>query len=83
MSDYYFQHEPAKPGHRAGYPDYAQTRSGASWVWVAIVLVAFAALLGLGVSGAGDQPTPPAAATGEALPPDPVVPDAVPAVPAD
>jgi hypothetical protein len=53
MSDYYSHRDQARPGHRAGYPDYAATGSRGAWLWVAIVLVAIVALLGIGLAGGG------------------------------
>lgn len=57
MSDYYSHRDQARPGHRAGYPDYADTGGSGTWIWVAIVLVAIVALIGVGLAGSGGEPT--------------------------
>ena len=82
MSDYYSHRDQARPGHRAGYPDYADTGTGGTWLWVAIVLVAIVALIGAGLAGGGSETSPEGAGL-EAAPA--VAPDAsaAPAVPAD
>ena len=77
MSDYYTQRDQDRPGHRAGYPDYAKTGSVGTWVWVAVLLVAIVALVGLGVATGGDEPSEEGAAIEVAptLPDTPVAPE--------
>lgn len=76
MSDYYSHRDQARPGHRAGYPDYANTGAVGTWVWVAILLVAIVALVGLGVATGGGETSPEGAAieAAPALPDAPVAP---------
>ena len=76
MSDYYSHRDQARPGHRAGYPDYADTGGTGTWIWVPILLVAIVALVGLGVAtGGGDTPSESAAIeAAPALPDAPVAP---------
>lgn len=68
MSDYYSHRDQARPGHRAGYPDYADTGTGGTWLWVAIVLVAIVALIGAGLAGSGGSETSPGGAALETAP---------------
>ncbi|MBT8416275.1 MAG: hypothetical protein KJO42_02455 [Silicimonas sp.] len=83
MSDYYSHRDQARPGHRSGYPDYAETGTGGTWLWVAIVLVALVALIGAGLAGGGGENTTQDGAV--AIEAAPAVPDATatPAAPAD
>lgn len=84
MSDYFPHRDPARPGHRPGYPDYADTGSAGTWVWVAVVLVALFALLVVAFSGGGSTPAD-TTADGAAIEAAPATtPEATaPAVPAD
>ncbi|WP_413719741.1 hypothetical protein [Silicimonas sp. MF1-12-2] len=81
MSDYYSHRDQARPGHRAGYPDYAGTGTGGAWLWVVIVLVAIVALIGVGLAGGGGDTSQESAGIEAA----PALPDtsATPVPPAD
>ena len=54
MADYYSHRDPRQKGDQ--YLDY-ETGSGLGWIWAIVVLVAFVALIALGVSGGGDGTT--------------------------
>lgn len=82
MSDYYSQRDQAPPGHRTGYPDYADTRTGGAWLWVAIVLVALVALIGAGLAGGGSETSQDGAAI-DAAPTAPPDTSAAPVLPAE
>lgn len=81
MSDYYSHRDNPRPGHKAGYPDYADSGPGGTWLWVAIVVLAIAALFGAAVLGSD----PETSTEGTAVEAVPEVPDAAtaPAVPAN
>lgn len=49
MADYYSHNDPRRKGNDQ-YLDY-DTGNGAKWIWAAIVLIAFVALIALGSSG--------------------------------
>lgn len=74
MSDYYSHRDRVRPGHRDGYTDYAAQGTGATWIWVAIVLVAFVALIGAGLSGGGGE----GVSEGAAIEAVPAAPEATP-----
>ena len=82
MSDYYSHRDPTRPGHKPGYPDYADTGSGGTWLWVGIVLVAIVALIGAGLAGGGGETTEGGAAV-EAVPATPETTAPAAAPPAD
>jgi hypothetical protein len=80
MSDYYTHRDRDRPGHKPAYPDYADTGTGGTWLWVAIVGLAIVALIGAGLAGGGGETNPEGAAV-EAVPAAPEA--TAPAIPAD
>lgn len=76
MSDYYSHRDQARPGHRPGYTDYADTGTGGAWLWIGIVLVAIVALIGAMFAGGGTETSPDGAAieTAPAVAPDTTAP---------